>query len=247
MPVFDPPDKLETYYQEPYQAWKSKPSPNTTGNLLRAAKKDIEKGISLHVGRPNPLIRSQAKRIAIQAFESYDPTKNVKLSTHLINNLQGLKRITRKQTQILKVPERVSMDQNRVRLAEQELLDDTGREPSMQELADYTGLSTKRLQYLQNFKPAISEGSLEQEGEDNQEFAPAIKSINDRDPWLDIVYGDLDPVNQKIMEWTLGLNGQPVLQNQQIADRLRITAGAVSQRKNKIQSLLDMGAERSPF
>jgi DNA-directed RNA polymerase specialized sigma subunit len=239
-------DSLEPQYRDAFNAWKQKPSPGSTGFLVRTIEPEISKGINMHVGKPNPLIRSRARKLTIQALSSYDPSRGVKLGTHVINQLQGLKRINRQQTTILKTPERVGIEQNRVRLAEQELQDELGRDPSMVELADYTGLSTKRLKHLQRFHQGMSEGRFAQMGEDGEGFDPAVEEQGD-DPWIELVYGDLDPVNQKIMEWTLGLNGQPVRPNQDIAMKLGITPGAVSQRKAKIQALLDEGQQRSPF
>ena len=62
-----------------------------------------------------------------------------------------------------------------------------------------------------------------------------------------MVYYDLDDTNQSIMEYTLGLHGAPVLENREIANRLGITAGAVSQRKAKIQAMLDEQFMVDPF
>jgi DNA-binding NarL/FixJ family response regulator len=49
------------------------------------------------------------------------------------------------------------------------------------------------------------------------------------------------------MEHTLGLHGKKVLSNQEIARKLRLTPGAVSQRKATIQQLLNQEQELSPF
>jgi len=129
------PDRLEPSYKDTYEKWKTSPTPQTTGALLTAIQPDINKGITAHVGKQvSPMTRSRARRMALQAIQSYDPTK-AKLGTHVINQLQGLRRVVRRQTQVLRTPERVAIDQNRVRLAKQELLDETGRDPSMAELA----------------------------------------------------------------------------------------------------------------
>jgi DNA-directed RNA polymerase specialized sigma subunit len=56
---------------------------------------------------------------------------------------------------------------------------------------------------------------------------------------VEAVYGDLDGMGQQIMEWTLGLHGSPMLSNQEIAQKLKLSASAVSQRKAVIQKRLD--------
>jgi hypothetical protein len=57
----------------------------------------------------------------------------------------------------------------------------------------------------------------------------------------------MDPINQKIMEHSLGLHGQPRLPNHEIAKLLRLSPGAISQRKARIQQTLDKESELSPF
>lgn len=249
MTLFDPPDYLEPSYKPVYGAWKSNPTPQTTGELLRAVKPEINKGVLAHVGsNASPLLKSRARLLTLDAIKRYDPTK-AKLGTHIVNHLQGLKRIARSETSILRVPERVGIEQNRVRLAKQELTDSLGREPSLDELSDATGLSLRRLNYIRKFKPPVAEGSLLglQGDEGSEDFSPGVVKPGQKNPWVDLVYADVDPVNKKIMEWTLGLHGEPTLSNQEIARRLRVTPAAISQRKAKIQMLLEEGNTRSPF
>ncbi len=65
--------------------------------------------------------------------------------------------------------------------------------------------------------------------------------------WLEIVYDDLDSIDKKIMEFTLGLHGRPQLGNAEIAARLKRTPGAISQRKAKIQQKIRQEEFLSPF
>jgi len=57
----------------------------------------------------------------------------------------------------------------------------------------------------------------------------------------------MDATNQKIMEWTFGLYGSPQLSNQAIAQRLKLSPGAISQRKANIQRILDQEQDLSVF
>ena len=61
---------------------------------------------------------------------------------------------------------------------------------------------------------------------------------NDLDLWKRAVYHDLEPVDQFIMQHTWGIYGAPPLSTKSIADKLRITPGAVSQRRSKIDAYL---------
>src|SRR5690606_1776090 len=104
MPFFDQPiDKLEKQYRDPYFAWRDDPSPQNATNLLKAIKPEIDRAIAAYVGTPNPLIRGKAKQLALRAAKTYDPTK-ARFGTHIVNQLQSLRRVNRQQTQILPMP-----------------------------------------------------------------------------------------------------------------------------------------------
>jgi hypothetical protein len=53
------------------------------------------------------------------------------------------------------------------------------------------------------------------------------------------VYDDRKPVDQNIMEWSIGWNGNRTMSNQDIVRKLKLTPGAVGQRKAKIQQMID--------
>jgi DNA-binding CsgD family transcriptional regulator len=59
------------------------------------------------------------------------------------------------------------------------------------------------------------------------------------DAWIDFVYGDLSPTDKLVMDMTLGRNGRRKASTQDIARRLNISPGAVSQRAAKIQAMID--------
>ena len=237
-------NKLEPQYREAFTAWQQKPSPQTTGQLLKAVDPDIEKGISAHVGHSNPLLKSRARQLTLGALASYDP-KQARLGTHLVNQLQSLKRISRQQTQIISMPERVALDQTALYHTENALREDLGREPSTQELADKAGMSLKRIAKLRAYQQPVNSGFFEDRGGEEMSYLPAVQHSNRA--WVEAVYGDLSPIDQLIMEHTLGLHGRPVLSNQKVAARLQLSPGAISQRKAKIQQLLNQEDALSPF
>lgn len=242
---------LEPDFSQDFDAWKRNPTPASTGGILRRLNPTIDRAISAHVGQSNPLLKSQARKMTIQALGSYDPSK-AGLKTHIMNQLQGLRRVARQQSQVIRIPERVTLDQGRLVEAENVLRDMYGRDPSAMELADHTGLSLKRIKHVRSFKPAIAEGTLEGYAEQSDEpgggFSPAVLSRQQGpDPWLEFIYYDLDPINKKIMEWTLGLHGTKPLSNQRIAAKLGVSPGAVSLRKATIQQILDRKQELGMF
>jgi hypothetical protein len=61
------------------------------------------------------------------------------------------------------------------------------------------------------------------------------------------VYQDLEPTDQQILEMTLGMNNRRKMSNLDIAKALNRTPAAITQRKMKIQKLLDQEQALSPF
>jgi DNA-directed RNA polymerase specialized sigma subunit len=246
MAFFDSQNKLEDKYKDAYDSWSKNPTKTTTSKLLSTIQPEIDRGISAHVGQANPILNSQARGLALQAVKTYDPSK-AKLGTHVVNNLQGLKRMSRKQIMVLSIPERVSIDQANLARTHTALSDTLGREPTLEEMADSAGLSKKRIGYVQKFTPGTSSGTFMTDTPESEGFMPQVESSDEGESWIEFVYTDMDTTNKKIMEWTLGLHGSPTYSNTEIARKLRMTPGAVSQRKQTIQTVLNQRQDLDPF
>ena len=70
---------------------------------------------------------------------------------------------------------------------------------------------------------------------------PGTEKVSAEDIWLEYVHHDLDPVDKKVLEWKTGLYGKTILSTNEIARRLKITPGAVSQRASKIAMKIEEG------
>jgi DNA-directed RNA polymerase specialized sigma subunit len=237
--------RLEPEYHDVYMGWKNKPSPTTMGALIKRVNPIIDKGIISYAGgSKSPTIRSKAKEIVIDSMGDYDP-RQARLQSYLLTQLQGLQRYKGQQINVISVPERVLLDRRRIEAAEADLRDSLGREPSDRELADHTGLSLKRIEYVRSYRPSSSEGAIleNMSGEDGEPAEGPAVVYDDDAAWVEFVYHDLNEVDQTIMEYMLGLHGSPQLSVTEIANKLGITPGAVSQRTKKIQDLLDQREE----
>lgn len=244
MPIASDTTMLESEYAPHFGAWQADPSPVNAGKLLQATRPVLDAAVRSYGGAsPSPTLRSRAKLMALEAFGKYDPNR-AKLRTHLMVHLQGLRRMAAKETQLISIPERVGLDLHKLRTAENELRDRLARDPSDIELSGHTGLSPKRIGYIRQARPGYSEGFIQaatQTAEDAGGFTPAVKQTGGIDPHLlQFVYHDLDPADQVILEHTLGMNRKAVLPKQQIAAKLGISPGAVSQRAARIQERLNI-------
>lgn len=240
--------QLETDFEPTFQAWKANDTPATRGALLKQVQPVLNTALYSYAGAgASPAIKSRAKLLALQAFKSYDPNKGA-MKSHLLSQLRRLQRDAAQGNQIISMPERVSMDRMHLMESEKSLRDQLGRDPSDLEVADHTGLSLKRLGYIRNATSGINTGSIMDA--DGEVFSPASKipgATDADDAWADMIYYDLGDVDRAIMDYTLGLRGVGQLSTNDLAARLNLSPGAISQRKAKIQALLDQKYEISPF
>jgi DNA-directed RNA polymerase specialized sigma subunit len=240
-------DRLEPEYAEAYDAWSADPTPTNNAAMLKAIDPIIRKGVTANVGQgPNPLMQSRARQIALKSLGSYD-RKRAKLQTHLMNNLQSLRRQDRQVSNVVRAPERVILDQRKLLEYEQELKDELGRDPTDAELMNRSGFSGKRLAKVRGWHPGAAEGTVEGMDVNLLSSLGVGPSQEAHDMWVQMVYDDLPPLDQKVMEYTLGLNGRKPLSNQEIAKKLGRSPGAISQRKKRIQEALNAEPELSPF
>jgi DNA-directed RNA polymerase sigma subunit (sigma70/sigma32) len=240
-------DYLEPEYKPAFEAWKSNQTPQGNAEFLKAIRPVVDKGIQMY-GDDSPLARSQGKLLALEAMQKYDPGRS-RLQSHLLNQMQGLRRISQQQHNVLKVPERILLESQKLKKYQQELEDELGRPASDAELADKLGVNPSRLSKIRSYQPGMTSGQAEVADPVGGGYSGYIpgKQNEASDLWLQIVYQDLNPTDQQILEYTLGLNGRPKLSNQELAKKLGRSPGAISQRKIKIQKLLDQEQELSPF
>lgn len=232
---------LEPALEQPFTTWKTDSNRQNTGTLLRALDPLINTALRTYGGptAQSPAFKAQAKRLALEAMQTYDPSR-ASVKTHLMSRMQRLRRIAAQQRQIVRLPEQVAMDQMHVDTAARELEDTLGRPPSDAELADYSGLSVKRLAYIRGGKRPVARGSLPLTGENEAQMDPGIVQPDAGvDEWSELVYDDQDDINKYIMERTLGMHGRRPTTPSAIAAALKLSPAAISHRMQRIQQQLD--------
>ena len=233
---------LEPNYQEVYTNWQREPSPAHTGALLKTVQPVINSAMRTYAGPSarSANVKSRAKLLTIDAMKSYDPARGP-LKPHLMSRLQRLRRVAAQQRQIIQVPEQVALDQMRSDAAGKELEDKLGRPASDQELADFTGLSVKRLQYIRDSSRPLAESTITRMGDEGAgSYDPRVQKLTtSHNAWLELVYDDLDPTNQYIMERALGMHGHPAAKPSALAKQLKVSPAAISHRMAQIQTKID--------
>lgn len=226
---------IEPDYLAPYHAYMTNRSPETADAMLKALSPVIDESLRSYGGTEAATVtaRARAKKMVLEAVDRYSPER-AKLRTHLLSHLRGLRRVTERSTAGVYVPEQWRLDARHVDAATSDLSDALGRDPSDAEVADRLGLPLDRVRKARSV-PGVLAGS-QYEGPSAGTAPADEKAWN---TWVESVYADLNPIDQVILEHSFGLHGRPALPANRIAAKVNLSAGAVSQRKSRIQMLLD--------
>jgi DNA-directed RNA polymerase specialized sigma subunit len=220
-----------------YETWTKDQTPAGNVRFLESMRPVMQSAVKTYVGNDDPTAMSHAKMLTLGAARKFDPKNKNQLRTYLLTQMQPLRRFAAKRRFVTHIPESVQYEASGIHAATKDLAEQLGRDPSDMELADKTGLSLKRLKHVRAFAAPRAEGVPL----DTESMDPAVQFNKPMDEWTDFVYHDLEDVDRKVMEWRTGYNGNPVLSTTEIAKRLGLSLGAVSQRVNKITARIEEG------
>ena len=220
--------------QDIVSVWQKDKSPQNTKKVLQLLKPTIQSALHTYTPGQEDAFRLKATSMAIQSLSGYNPQKAASPNTYVFTNLQRLNRIRRERETPIHIPESKVYALQIIQRKQKELEEKLGRQPTDEQLSDYSGLSRKKIQQVRAGSLYTSQSATAdpQTGSD----LLGTKDTSDKD-YFDYVYDSVSPLDKKIMEWTAGYNKKP-LSNNQIAAKLHLSAGAVSQRKARIQELL---------
>ncbi len=182
--------------------------------------------------------------MAAQAVKGYDPQFGASLQTHVYRQLQSLQRLAPNMQEPLAIPEKLRRDRGGVLRAIEELTNTLDREPSDEEISEHAGLPMKRvLRVRKNLRAGVPMSKVEESDADGEEedggYDPTTSNMTAEQEWVDAVYHDCGDIDRIILQYRTGYRGAPILSNQEIAKKLKISAPAVSQRAARLQSRLD--------
>lgn len=229
---------IEKQFRSVFFEWKKNPNSQNTENLLKAIHPIIESGVkSFSMGTFSPTIYSKAKLIALESLKKYDPQR-IPLKNYLLFQLRGLQRLAAKEQQIIGLPVRVALEVHRMNQAIEEFVNEFGREPTTQELADRLGISVKKIAKLRKAQPGISEGSISMlTSKDDEESvtAPAIQQRTKQFA-LETIYQQSDPRLQTIIENFYGLYGKEPMSLRKLANQLRMPVDELQKRIDYVEN-----------
>ena len=226
----------------PFDAWQTAKTPKNLKAVVDANKPTIDNALkSFAGGMPGNNVRRRAELMAAEAIKTYDPARGAQLHSHIMNQLQGLRRVASKFADPMPKPDRLRIESAKLDQEKRSLTDLLGREPSLEELAEHSQYDVRKIRRLQmRNRAVVPESSLiPEDGDEEDEYMPGVKRNDPIAVWMDYVYHDLDDIGRIVFQYRTGYNGAPKLSNQEIAKRLHMTPSAVSQRANQIQKRLD--------
>jgi DNA-directed RNA polymerase specialized sigma subunit len=208
-------------------------------NDVEALIKDNKRLIDLEISRystnlPQITVRLEAYSLAREAARSYDPKSGFKFSTHLVNSLKKLSRLSTKYGNVVRTPENVQFDLNRLQNTAKDLEHTLGRPPTMEELAHRSRLSMQQVASILSSKKAATGLSALMD-------SPTVFTTSANDEWIQFVYHDLADKDKLIFEYLTGHGGKQVLDNAAIAKKLNITPSTLNARISMIKGMLGRG------
>lgn len=184
------------------------------------------------VGIPPATLRAQATSQMIKSFKSYDPTKGAQPSTHIWNNLQKVQRIATESQMSGHIPENRNLKRVTFTIVKQNLEDRLGYEPSTSDLADELGWNKRETARMLN----EVHGETTASGASFDFYGNAITSENRDRVLADYLYHELHGKDKVIFEHTFGYAGKPILNNKQIAKKLKVNEMFVHRAKKNLSS-----------
>jgi len=212
---------------EAWREWRRAPNDVNLGRLLQQLNPIIQREVSRWAGTlARPSLEMEAKKLAVEAIESYSPKAGAALATHVTNRLKKLSRLSYTHQNIARIPEYQTLKFRTFNDAQMELADRFGREPTADELADELRWSNAAVSNFQT--------NLRKEFVESGELPPHFDQVHGASGEIDFIYHDLTPMQKKIFEHTTGYGGAQVLNNPQLVKKLKLTQGQVSYQKRAL-------------
>ena len=182
------------------------------------------------VGVAPATLRAQATSQLIKAFKTYDDTRGAQPTTHIWNNLQKVQRIASESQISGHIPEHRNLKRATFTIVRQNLEDRNGYDPNVGELSDELGWNKKEVGRMLNEVHGETTAS-------KAAFDFYGNSITKEHPdraLVDYLYQELNGKDKVIFEHTFGFGGKPVLNNKDIAKKIRTNEMFVHRSKKKL-------------
>jgi len=205
-----------------WKQWKKTNDPQHANYLLKSLDPFLQSYVNRYSGAPlpRPAIESQARLLAMHAFNTFDPKHGTQLSTHVGHELKHLHRYVLDYQNVGKIPENRGIAISKFKNVKSHLSEKLNREPSVIELADELAWSPAEVERMHN--ELRSDLNVIQ-GKEEAFFDSQFNMSDHSRDIVEFVYWSSPPEDQKIMEYWFGIGGSPKLSVEEMAKKLRKT------------------------
>jgi DNA-directed RNA polymerase specialized sigma subunit len=215
-----------------WKTWKAKPTDAHASALLTQVSPLIHREVNKWSGTlARPLLETEGKRLAMEAFHSYDPDKGAALGTHVVNQLQRMSRLSYANQNVARLPENKMLLYHSYNVAHSDLADALGRAPTTDELADHLGWP---MHAIEEYRKSIGRKELLESGGLFETGDAGLYDADKQEHVVDFIHHDLSPQQKAIFEHLTGYGGAEQLSNTEIQKKLGMTQGQYSYAKAKL-------------
>jgi len=187
-----------------------------------------------------PILETQGKIYAVEALQEYDPSRSTNLSTYVLTAVKNkLYRYNGMHQNVARIPEAKIQQIAPYRAAVSDLTQKMGRDPSSAEIADHLGVPLKHVTKLEK----MMRRDLLQSGPGGFDELSQFEHDENYERAM-LAYYSLTPDEQQVFDYSLGAHGKQKLSNNEIASKLKMSAGRVSQLRTSIADKLNMHMSR---
>ncbi len=167
-------------------------------------------------GLPKVALDTESKRLAIEAFKTYDPTKSA-LNTHVVNHQKHLQRFVLNYQNVGKIPENRGLSISKFKNIKRNLMEELDREPTAAELATELSWSIREVDRME--RELRKDLTMIKRSEEDF-FDDLMYKTDEIQDIIYFIYYESDPEEKLILEHSIGMGGKKILDIKEIALRL---------------------------
>jgi DNA-directed RNA polymerase specialized sigma subunit len=210
---------------ELWKQWKRTNDPEHLKQLLDHMNPLVQREVQKWgAAVPREALESKGRLLTVQALKTYDPNRGAAIGTHVTSRLRKLSRDVYPYQNVARLPENKQLLYNTFQVATNNLVDQHGRDPTVDELADELGWTPRK---VADFQKSFARRELVESAGAFMEEGSADEGL------IDFYHHGLTPSDKLMFEDIIGYKGRPAMNNAQLMKKYSMTQGQLSYKKRK--------------